>query len=558
MAPGEAGPHVLRSAQRALSILGVVYRSGEGKQLSEVSAETGIDKATSLRILSTLVAEGIIRREASTSRYQPDMRSWIYLAPAVRPGLLLVAEMERALGGLTDAIGITSGLFLPTQDGRNSAAALWREARTAVHYRPVQAPSAVPLHASAAGRCMLAGRTPAELARYLDRPLERVTDRTIVSPAKLRRELTQIRQLGYATHIGEVTPGVSSIAVPVWTTEGEAAGAIGLAAPGEEVSQLLDTALPALGDAQRAISRLFGYEAWLELVQSSGWAGQPMPSPWDTPDPGFGEGAMPLVRTVSRMMRLMASVFRQPGGASVRELARQRGLDKTTAWRLANTLAAGDVLWQDDPRGHYRISPRFWLRHAHIMRAATSLTQLVAGVLREVAQATGATALLAFPDKEMRRSVIYQFALPQTALCYQPEYGPLAPLHVTATGKTYLAALSRLELDRYISGGLNALTGSSITSREALLAELEVVRKAGYALNREEMMEGVAACAVPVHDSAGTIAGSVAIVPLASALVEGAVERWVEVLKGAAGALSRMLVGEWREQVRSADGRVAG
>ena len=549
MAPTAESPHILRSAQRALSILAVVYRSGQEKQLSEVSAETGLDKATALRILSTLVAEGIIRRDAVSGRYRPDMRSWLYVAPAVQPGLLLVAAAQAALDRLSEATGSTSGIFLATPDGRSSAAVMWSRPRTALHYQPSRAPAAVPLHASAAGRCVLAGRTPAELRRYLERPLERLTESTVTSPAKLRRELAQIRRLGYAIHVGEVTPGVCSIAVPLCAADGDVLGAVALAIPGEEPSGLLDKALPALGEAQQTVSRLLGYEAWLELVGASNPGGPSTPSPWDTPDPGFGDGPMPLVRTVSRMMRLMAAIFRQPEGVSVREVARQRRLDRTTTWRLLNTLCASDVLWQDGTDERYRISPRFWLRHAWIMSAATSLTRIVAGVLQEVAETTGATAVLALPDREMRHSVIYQFSLPHTPLCYHPEYGPLAPLHVTATGKTYLAAQSRLELERYIRGGLAALTGSSITSREQLLAEIDRVRKAGYALNREEMVDGVAACAVPVYDSAGKIAGSVAIVPVASALAGADVGQWVRLLQHAARSLSRLLVGEWREQL---------
>ena len=549
MAQAGERPHTLRSAQRALSILAVVYRSGQGKQLSEVSAETGLDKATALRILSTLVSEGIIRRDAATGRYRPDVRSWIYLAPSMQAGLLLTAAVQGALDRLSEATGSTSGVFLVTPDGRSAAPAVWSRPRTGLHYQPARAPAIMPLHASAAGRCVLAGRTPAELRSYLERPLERLTDRTLTSPAKLRRELAQIRRLGYGTHVGELMPGISSIAVPLRADDGEVMGAVALAIPGDDPSGLLDRALPALAEAQQAVSRLFGCKAWLELVRASASAGPSAPSPWDTADPGFGDGPMPLVRSVSRMMRLMAAVFRQPEGVSVRELARQRRLDRTTTWRLLNTLCAGDVLWQDGDDERYRVSPRFWLRHAWIMSAATSLTRIVAGVLQEVAQTTGATAVLALPDREMRRSVIYQFALPHSPLCYHPEYGPQAPLHVTASGKTYLAAQSRLELETYIRGGLAALTGSSITSREQLLAEIAVVRNAGYALSREEMVDGVAACAVPVYDSAGKIAGSVAIVPLASALAGADVGQWVRLLQHAARSLSHLLVGEWREQL---------
>ena len=89
--------HTLKSAERALAILGIVYRSGQGKRLAQVSAGTAIDKASALRLLATLVAEGIIRRDPSTGGYGPDMRAWMHLIPAIQPGLRFIAALREEL-----------------------------------------------------------------------------------------------------------------------------------------------------------------------------------------------------------------------------------------------------------------------------------------------------------------------------------------------------------------------------------------------------------------------------------------------------------------------------
>jgi IclR family KDG regulon transcriptional repressor len=544
--------HTLGSAARGLAVLRSVYRAGEAKQLAEVSAETGIDKAGVLRVLSTLTAEGIIRRDPVTGGYQPDMRSWIYLMPSVQPGVSFVAAVQAALSRLSETTGLTAGLMLPGGE-RTTTGAMWARPRTVVHYDPAQAPSAAPLHATASGKCLLAWMPEAKLEQYLAQPLERVTRRTITSPVRLQRELARARRTGYAMHVGELSPEVCGMALPIHTTDGTVVGALALAVPGDSVGSGADRALPTLREAQSEVSRLLGYAAWAEFLREADGAAPAMPSPWDTPDPGFGDGPVPVVRSVARAMRLMAAVLRQPRGASLRELARQRGLDKTTAWRLLNTLVAGDVLWQDGPDWQYRVSPRFWLRHGRILRTATSLTRLVEGVLGELASATGATTVLVLPDREMKHSVVCRFALPQTPICFHPEHAPPAALHTTSAGKAYLAWQSRLAVKQYVRASMAAPTDKTVTG-EQLLAELEAVRGQGYAVAREELLLGVGGCAVPVTDASGKTVASLSVASLAAAITPSNIARWAPLLKDAARVLSPLLVGQWQQQLCNALG----
>lgn len=90
--------------------------------------------------------------------------------------------------------------------------------------------------------------------------------------------------------------------------------------------------------------------------------------------------------------------------------------------------------------------------------------------------------------------------------------GAQVHLHQTATGKAILASLPRSEtrsiLDRR---GLPASTENTITDREALLNELEVARTQGYALNREEFLEGVNAIGAAIQGQHGEIVGALGV-----------------------------------------------
>ena len=73
------------------------------------------------------------------------------------------------------------------------------------------------------------------------------------------------------------------------------------------------------------------------------------------------------------------------------------------------------------------------------------------------------------------------------------QIGRRLPATVTATGKAALASLDRAELDRRFAGvtELPKLTPHSLGSVEALLGDLAVVRRRGYAMDDEETVEGV-------------------------------------------------------------------
>jgi DNA-binding IclR family transcriptional regulator len=69
---------------------------------------------------------------------------------------------------------------------------------------------------------------------------------------------------------------------------------------------------------------------------------------------------------------------------------------------------------------------------------------------------------------------------------------------VTALGQALLADLTEAEIDTLLPAELEGLTPNSITDRSALHAELDAVRKRGWAFEREQNTEGVACVAVAV------------------------------------------------------------
>jgi DNA-binding IclR family transcriptional regulator len=75
--------------------------------------------------------------------------------------------------------------------------------------------------------------------------------------------------------------------------------------------------------------------------------------------------------------------------------------------------------------------------------------------------------------------------------------------HALAMGKVVLSLLSPSALARYVARGLTAFTPHTIISPDQLAAELERVRHAGYAMDREEFDENFCCIAAPIFDARG-------------------------------------------------------
>jgi DNA-binding IclR family transcriptional regulator len=88
-----------------------------------------------------------------------------------------------------------------------------------------------PAHATSTGKVLLADLPEVELSAFLAKPLSQLTDKTIVDPAELRRELAQVRLNGYAAAVEALEVGYTAVAAPIRNHDGRAVAALSLVAP---------------------------------------------------------------------------------------------------------------------------------------------------------------------------------------------------------------------------------------------------------------------------------------------------------------------------------------
>ena len=103
--------------------------------------------------------------------------------------------------------------------GRN-AVALFTQSAPANMLPMTTLGTAIPLHAGSKGQVLLAFADPEVVDWYLSEPLPRLTEETIVDPARLRDRLAEIRARGHVYTRGDVQTFTHSVAAPVFDSNG--------------------------------------------------------------------------------------------------------------------------------------------------------------------------------------------------------------------------------------------------------------------------------------------------------------------------------------------------
>jgi DNA-binding IclR family transcriptional regulator len=208
----------------------------------QVAEALQVDARTARRLLNRLADDGwVIRSEGRVRTYTLSLRlvavasQFIERAPLTRAATSVVKSLHERTGGVAHVTvpSYRSVLCLAHRAGGRPSKPHTGEL--------------IPAHSTAAGKVLLAHRAPWRES-VLERPLERLTDRTVVEPDAVRTECDTTLQRGFAFEDGEYGAGLQTIAAPVPTESGAVMAAVGLAGPPElDVASQLDAVVDAAG-----------------------------------------------------------------------------------------------------------------------------------------------------------------------------------------------------------------------------------------------------------------------------------------------------------------------
>jgi DNA-binding IclR family transcriptional regulator len=238
------------------------------------------------------------------------------------------------------------------------------------------------------------------------------------------------------------------------------------------------------------------------------------------------------------------------------ELSSVSGLPVPTTHRIVVALQRHGFLVRDPATKRFRLGPAA----IALGRAALSSADLptIAGrLLPRLTRTTEETSLLTVLSDVEDTSVCLLRVESPHPLRLSVEPGRALPLHAGASQKALLAYLPEAARERIAAGELEKFCANTLDTKEALLAEIELIRSRGWSCSFEETNVGVWGVAVTLLDAAGHSVASVGIagpqVRATRATVEQGVRATAEVAAEMAAALGLASSVEGTITVRARD-----
>ena len=245
---------------------------------------------------------------------------------------------------------------------------------------------------------------------------------------------------------------------------------------------------------------------------------------------------------IEKALGLLDAIAIDGGKHSIAAIAGSRHISQATAYRIVSELVDQGLLISVE-RGRYLPGMRL-LDYARLIDPTAILTRLAGPSVQRIARRFRQDAHLAAMEGGMVTYLIKAGAAGAAAFARQ---GMQLEAYCSGVGKVLLAHLPEDELDDYLANGpFIRLTANTIVDPDRLRAHLAKVRRDGYALDNEEIAEGLRCLAVPVRDHRDKVIAALSLSGRATALTPRRLVGVRAALETAAAQLHVALGGDGR------------
>ncbi|MCW2241107.1 IclR family transcriptional regulator [Azospirillum canadense] len=245
------------------------------------------------------------------------------------------------------------------------------------------------------------------------------------------------------------------------------------------------------------------------------------------------------VRAVSRALAVLRSFYQEGPSLSLTEVAGAAKLDKGTARRILLTLVQDGFAVFDAQSQKYSLGLEI-LKLAGAVPERRDLRQLASGILSRLAKATGSTVFLSVYH-DGSAVCLDQFHSDRSVEVRWWIVGGQLPMNCGAAPRVLLAYLPEDEVGRVLDRGTTRLTPFTTTDPGALMKELAEVRERGWSIAVDDVIEGLAAIAMPLFDPDGRMIAAVSLTGLTPHIVRNGQPAFLEELRGAVREISASL-----------------
>lgn len=252
---------------------------------------------------------------------------------------------------------------------------------------------------------------------------------------------------------------------------------------------------------------------------------------------------------VAKALKVLCWLIEQPAtDVGVRELAAGMMISPSSAHRLLADLADEGFVRRDPQTSRYSLGLEF-LRLAQLAIARAPIRRAALEPMRRLVDACNETALLGVYDGVRQEMMFVESVESSHSLRYAIEHNKWMPVHTGASGLAIMAFLDEAEIQSIITRTrLAPLTAHSITEPYRLKAEIEKIRRNGWAFTRGQRIAGAVGLAAPVFGSSGEVLGDICLTIPEQRFDRAGKDHLIKQLRACAWSITAEMGGGSRQQ----------
>lgn len=243
------------------------------------------------------------------------------------------------------------------------------------------------------------------------------------------------------------------------------------------------------------------------------------------------------IRSLERASEILNCFTLSEPEKTLKQLADESGLHKSTVFRIMETLESVKWVRRDPKNGAYRLGFGIFEIGA---RAVSGIDFYNASLphLERLVKVTEQSAHLVINDQG-EALYLNKVEAPGSIITQPSQIGLRFPMHCTAVGKVLLSYMDEAQVDKIITEkGLRKFTNNTNSNKDELVKEIYNIRQQGYAIDNEEIQPGLRCVAAPIKDYTNKVIAAISVSGLISNMSDEAIPILIEEVVNTAEKIS--------------------
>lgn len=241
------------------------------------------------------------------------------------------------------------------------------------------------------------------------------------------------------------------------------------------------------------------------------------------------------VQSIDRAVAILECFSENKSELKLSEIVNKLDLNKSTVHGLLNTLKHHGFIDQDQETQKYRLGLRF-LIFSDLVISSIDVGNIASQVIERVCEEIEETVHIAMLDG---LDVVYIGKMEcNKSIKTSTKIGAKFPAYYTADGKIILCYMDKEKLNELLPDKIKSLTTSTITDKQKILKKLEEIKDKGFAVDNEEVMQGLSCVAAPIINHTGAVKYSLSVTGPTVRMTEDKIKEYAKIIKEATNEIS--------------------